>query len=1171
MPKLLNTPGAIPLFIAVFLNAFIDLGHKIIVQNTVFKLYDGPTQVALTALVNALMLLPFIFLLSPAAFLSDNFRKTRVMQVAAWAGLVLTLLITLFYYLGWFWPAFTMTLLLGAQAAIYSPAKYGYLKELFGKNRLGEANGVMSATSIVAILAGIFAYSIVFELLYPAEAQTTEQVLRAIAPVGWLLVLNAAVEVAMVYRLPAQAPVARTQVFSLAGYATGRVFKDDLAPLAHSRVIRLSVLGLATFWGVGQVMLAAFPAFVKEELQVTNTIAVQGILACTGIGIGLGSYVAGRVSRNYIETGLLPLGALGIALGLLVLTHLHSMTGFALVFLVVGFCGGVFTVPLNALVQFNAEENALGRTLAANNWVQNVVMLAFLGVTLAFSLAQLPSKTLLQMIALVALVGCFYTVYQLPQSMMRFVVSYLLSRRYRVRVQGIKNIPATGGVLMLGNHVSWIDWAILQMASPRPVRFVMLRSIYERWFLKWFFDLFGCIPIESGARSRKAIETVAECLSRGEVVCLFPEGAISRTGHLGEFRKGYERACDMVGDDVVIVPFYLRGLWGSQFSRSSRRLKSDSSQGLMRDLIVAFGQPLAKNTPRDVLKRRVLDLSIRSWQDYVDELGTLSTSLVSSLKKVGHRTAIFDTLGAQLSGYKTLTAAVTLARRMAAHPAQQVGILLPTSAAGVICNIAALLAGKTLVNLNYTASQEAFISALQQADIKQVYTAQRFLTKLQAKGIATDSLLAGVERIEMEQLGASISGREKLLTLALSIILPAAVLQRLWVKTTSADAPAVILFSSGSEGTPKGVQISHKNILANVKQVVDVLNTQDEDVVMANLPLFHAFGLTVTQFMPLLQGLPMVCHADPTDALGGAKAIASFRATILFGTSTFLRLYVRNHKIHPLMLESLRIVVAGAEKLHADVRQGFNQKFNKPIYEGYGATETTPVACVNLPDKIETQSWHIQLGHRLGSVGMPLPGSSCMVVDPTTFEELPSGQAGMILIGGPQVMLGYLNQPEKTAQAIRVIDGMRWYVTGDKGYIDEDGFLFIVDRYSRFAKIGGEMVSLSQVENAIKAQLPSSDSDLLVVALADDKKGEKLVVLHEGTLETERLRQQLLQNGLSALAIPSLWFAVEQLPKLGSGKTDFAQAKLLAERLVAGGAPVAQDPTASEQDAEAGA
>ncbi|MCR6653323.1 MAG: acyl-[ACP]--phospholipid O-acyltransferase [Cellvibrionaceae bacterium] len=1149
MKKLRHFTGAIPFFTAVFLNAFVDLGHKIVIQNTVFKLYDGPPQIMLTALVNSLILLPFILLLNPAGFLSDKFRKTEVMRLSAWAAVACTVLITLFYYLGWFWAAFAMTFLLAAQSAIYSPAKYGYIKEMFGKERLGEGNGVVSALSIVAILAGIFVYSVLFETgyRYAGGLESEAEVLRAIAPIGFLLILNSLVEVVMMYRLPEQLPTGVTEQFSWSRYLTGRTFKEDIRPLSRSRVIRLSVIGLATFWAVGQVMLAAFPAFYKETLGNDNTILVQGILACSGIGIALGSMFAGKFSRNYIETGLLPLGALGIAIGLWLLPGATSGWAFAAIFLFVGFAGGVFIVPLNSLIQYYAGEHELGKTLAANNWVQNMVMLSFLILTAVFAYFGWSSKTLLMLIAVVAVIGCVYVVSQLPQSLMRFLLGYLLSRRYKVAVQGMKNIPTRGGVLLLGNHVSWIDWAILQLACPRPLRFVMLRSIYQRWYLKWFFDLFRCIPIESGPRSRKALTEVAEALNRGDVVCLFPEGTISRTGHLADFRRGYERACEQVNDDVVIVPFYLRGLWGSQFSRSSARLKANSSL-LNRDLIVAFGAPLPKSTTADVLKRRVFDLSITSWNEHVKTLPTISRAWIASAKKTGSNLALADfTMDRELSGNQALAGSLILARRVRPKKLEQnIGVLLPTSAAGALMNMAVLLAGKTIVNLNYTASREALEQAINQAGIRTIYTSNRFMRKLEARGIHLQELFMDLDVVDLEQLNGAVPVWEKLLTFIGVLCTPGWLLKTIYTSRQNSQDTAAILFSSGSEGAPKGVMLSHENIVANVKQVAEVLNMEDRDAIIANLPLFHAFGLTITQFLPLLEGCPMICHADPTDALGCAKAIARYRATIMCGTSTFLRLYCRNHKVQPLMLDSLRVVVAGAEKLSEDVRTAFQLKFNKPLFEGYGATETTPVASVNLPDKMETQTFQVQRGNKSGSVGMPLPGTSCMIVDPETFVELPTGEAGMILIGGAQVMQGYLNNAEKTASVIKEIYGTRWYITGDKGYIDEDGYLFIVDRYSRFAKIAGEMVSLGAVENVIRALLDDAEKEVIIVALPDAKKGEKLVALHNFDLQPESLKPQMLNAGLNPLALPSEWFRLESLPKLGSGKTDFGKAKQLA-------------------------
>ena len=1154
MSRLLQNHGAIAYLVAVFLNAFVDLGHKITIQNTIFKVYDGQTQVILTALVNGLILLPFILMLSPAGFVGDRYPKDRVLRASAWAALFLTLGITACYYLGWFWPAFGMTFLLAVQSAFYSPAKYGYIKPLFGKQKLGAANALVQAVTIVAILAGTVVYSVFFETLFPQGASDSATILKSVAPLGWVLVINAALELAAMYRLRTLEPGDPSKRFSTADYLRGRLVGQNLAVISKREVIKLSIIGLAVFWSVGQVLLAAFPAYAKAEFGVTNTILIQGILACTGVGIVLGSWLAGRISRHHIETGLIPLGALGVAFSLGYVPVMESMLSQALLFVGVGFAGGLFIVPLNALIQFHAGEHEMGRVLAVNNWVQNLSMAGFLGLTVLFALQGFDSKLLLQLIAVVAAVGCFYTVFKLPQSLVRILLTFVMSRRYRVDVQGLDNLPGRGGVLLLGNHISWVDWAIVQIASPRPVRFVMLKSIYDTWYLNWFFRLAGCVPIQQGAGSRDALAKVTEALNNGEVVCLFPEGTISRTGHLGEFRRGYERACEQANDDVVIVPFYLRGLWGSQFSRSSERMKRTSGNAIKRDLVVAFGKPLPKDTGADLLKRRVFDLSISSWSTHVERLPTLPEAWIASAKQVGSKLAIGDTLQpggkADLSGYRALAGALTLSKRIRRlSPEQNIGLLMPTSAGGVLANMAALMAGKTLVNLNYSASVEALLSAIEQAEIKTLYTSERFIAKLAQRGQDLQPLLEQVEVVYLEQLREQFSKPELLFNLALVRLLPSALLQRLLCRRRDSQATAAILFSSGSEGAPKGVMLSHRNIMANLKQAADVLNLQDDDAVMASLPLFHAFGLTVTQFLPLIEGVLMVCHADPTDALGIAKAVARYRTTVMCGTSTFLRLFVRNSKVHPLMLDSLRIVVAGAERLNSDVRDGFKTKFGKPIYEGYGCTETTPVASVNLPDALDTRYWQVQQGGKPGTVGMPLPGTSFKVVDPDSLEELPTGEAGMILIGGVQVMQGYLNKPDKNAEVLKTLDGERWYVTGDKGSIDEQGFLTIHDRYSRFAKLGGEMVSLSAVEQAVRDSLGGTDQqeqELVAVNLSDDKKGEQIVLLHEAELDSSAVRKAMIDNGTSALLVPGRWLRVESVPKLGSGKTDFGAAKALA-------------------------
>jgi len=1149
MKSLLSIRGFSAFIGVAFINAFVDLGHKIIIQNTLFKGFDGDLQVLLTAVVNGLILLPFILLFTPSGYLADKYPKNKVMRLAALAAVGITLLITWCYYQGQFTAAFVLTFVLAMQSALYSPAKYGYIKELVGLDNLSEGNGWVQAVTMVAILGGIVAFSALFELrLEGAEQLAPEQTLRRIAPLGWLLVAGSLLETWLAFRLPKLQQTDREQRFDWRRYRTGRVLKANLLLLYRHKPIWLSIIGLTLFWSISQVMLAVFPTYAELYLAQHNTFVIQGVMAMAGIGIMLGSMVVGRLSRHHINIALIPLGACGVAAGLLLLPQAGSMSLLALLFLLIGFTGALLNVPLNALIQFHSEKPLTGRVLAGSNFIQNIGMLAFLGLTVFFSAARLDVRMLLWLLAALAVGSALFAIITVPEALIRTLVAFFMKRTYRLQVLGFEHLPEDGrGTLLLGNHISWLDWAMVQMACPRHVYFVMDRAIYRRWYLKWFLDLYRVIPISAG-NSREGLERVRELLNQGKVVCLFPEGMISHLGQLGRFHRGFERAC--VGADGVIVPFYLRGLWGSLFSRASEKLTRLRRSGLKRDVMVAFGAPMPLDSTAEKVKQQVFELSIHTWEHYARTLEPLPRAFIQTVKAKPAEWAITDADGEPLGHHRLLTACALFSRRLKRTAGQNIGLLLPTTTAGAIANMAALMAGRTVVNLNYTASLEAQLAAAEQAGIRTLVTARRFVDKLQQRGIDPAPLFAGRQVLFMEDLKAAIGKPEALLTLVLVKLLPAALLKGWLCQRCRLEDTAAILFSSGSEGAPKGVMLSHRNIMANLRQVSDVLNVREEDRLMASLPLFHAFGLTVTCLMPLIEGIPVVCQPDPTDARQIGRGVARHGVTLLFGTSTFLRIYTRSRKLHPLMFRSLRAVVAGAEKLDPLVREAFERRFLVPVFEGYGCTETTPVASVNLPGHLDPVSGQVQEASRPGTVGMALPGSTFRIVDPDTLDVLPTGEDGLILIGGTQIMQGYLNEPEKTAAAVVERGSLRWYKTGDKGHLDEDGFLTIVDRYSRFAKLGGEMVSLSAVEARIRQLLERPELPLVAVNLADPQKGERIILLVEAEdIDPAGVREQLIRAGMSPLMLPAAVYTVGKVPLLGSGKTDFGAARALAREL----------------------
>lgn len=1140
--------GFSPFVVIAFVNAFTDLGHKIIIQNALFKMLDGSELRIYTAVIQAMILLPFIMTFTPAGYLADRFAKQRIIQVCAALTVPITLAIIWCYHLGAFWPAFGLTFVLALQSAFYSPAKYGYIRELVGRTRLVPANAALQAAVLTAILGGTVAYSFLFESLLTADYHSMGEILQQVEVAGWLLFVGAVIETLLALRLPARPPVVQP-AFSVRRYLGAGYLRDNLKRVSRSRGIWLSIVGLSVFFAVNQVILATYGAHLKEVIGETDTRIANGLMALAGVGIVVGAIFAGRWSRNYIETGMIPAGALGMFVGMLLLPGIHHLPTLGGLFLFYGFCAGLFIVPLNSLIQFYAREGESGVVLAGNNFIQNIAMLAFLALSIAVAQAGISTYWTLYALAAVALIGFLYALLQLPQSFVRYLVRGLLAPRYRLQVVNVDHMPRESGVLLLGNHVSWLDWAILQMASPRPIRFVMARTYYEKWYMRWFLDLFGVIPIAPGA-SKDSLQKVHEALTKKEVVAIFPEGHISRNGHLSTFRSGFERAA--AGTGAAILPFYLHGLWGSQLSyANSAYQKQSQGRQFSRLITVAFGQPLDCDSDAATVKQAVQETSIHAWDEHVTSLPNLSASFIHTA--CANRSKLCITDGQNRLSYGNLLTAV-LAFRGALKPAlsqaDNVGILLPASAGAVIANLVVLLDSRTIVNLNYTSPAPTVARSIEKAGIRTLLTSRLFLTKLEKRGIDLAPLTAVCEFIYLEEVRGQIRPWHWAIAFLQSRLLPGSWLSWFYTRKITLQDTAAILFSSGSEGSPKGIMLSHANILGNCKQIASVLNPDERDVILNALPTFHAFGLTVTTLLPLLEAIPMVCQADPTDARAVGQLVASQRITILIATATFLRMYMRSKKVHPLMFDSLRIVVTGAERLPADVRDGFRNKFGKVVFEGYGATETTPVATVNIPDLLLDQKGTVQTGNKPDSVGLPLPGTRVRIVDPETLRSLPAGEAGLVLIGGTQVMQGYLDDPDRTAAALVELDGLRWYRSGDKGKLDDDGFLTILDRYSRFAKLGGEMVSLSAVEQAINELLDNQEVAVLAVALPEPSKGEQIVMLVDDVDYAAGLRTRVQASDLTPLMQPRHYFAVDVIPTLGTGKADLSGAKLLAAELL---------------------
>ena len=1141
----------------VFCNAVVDVAHKVLLQNIAFKIFDGSTQVIWISIINALIIIPFLLLFTVSGYLSDKYNKKDILVYGAVSSFILSGLMIISYMSGDFYFAMFSLLLLAAQSAIYSPAKFGLILDIYGKKNLSSGNASLQAISIVAILFSIAIASLVFENFYNTNnlqnITTKEELLSAILPLTYYILpvafLEMVVSILFLRRINTSYIKNETLALNKQEFLKGKLLAKNIKAISSHNVIFLSVIGLSIFWGVSQATMAVFPSFAKMYLNITDVFIINGVIGASGIGIAIGSVIYSKLSKQYIEIGTIPLSFLGMAITLFISTIVESPLLIGISFLVFGIFGGMFVVPLNALIQFNAKKRVLGTILAGNNWFHSLSMFLMLCMTTLVSYYDLDPLNTIYLILSIIIIGTIYTMYKLPQSLILLFLKIVVGLKYKLEVDGVKNIPSSGGVLLLGNHISWIDWAIILMAVPREVKFVMDKTIYSKWYLTWLLKMFKCIPI-SNSSSKTTIQIIAKELDDGNMVVLFPEGSITRNGHLGEFKRGFEKILELTTTDIRVIPFYIRGLWESMFSRANTKFKKSKK---VNSVTVSFARTIKKEKANVVtVKKEVINLSTKSWEAHIQNLNPLNETIFDRLKEVSNDLIFADSTGLELSGTKFLTASILFKDLLKKEiKGQNIGLLIPTTSAGAFINYSVLMLGKTAINLNYTSEINSLKSSINLAEIKSVIASRKFIEKLESKGINIKEILDMVEVIYVEDLKPKISKLKGLITLLSVKFIPSFILKPIHLAKTNKDDVVMILFSSGSEGIPKGVELTGDNILGNAQQIANIINVNEDDTIVGSLPLFHAFGIVVTTYMPLIEGIKCVAHPDPTDGLGVAKLVSKYKATIMCGTSTFFRLYTKNQKIHPLMFESLRLIVAGAEKLREDVRVEFKKRFGKEIFEGYGATETSPVASCNLPDKV-APDFSIQIGHKMGTVGMPIPGTKIKIVDPQTFKELGINEEGMILISGIQVMRGYLKNEEKTKQVLKVINGKTYYITGDKGKIDEDGFVTIVDRYSRFAKLGGEMISLGAIEDKISKLIELKEDsliDFIVTSIEDEKKGEKIVLLisHVENEYILELKEKILKNFENKLMIPSEIKIVQDIPKLGSGKKDFNASKILAK------------------------
>jgi acyl-[acyl-carrier-protein]-phospholipid O-acyltransferase/long-chain-fatty-acid--[acyl-carrier-protein] ligase len=721
------------------------------------------------------------------------------------------------------------------------------------------------------------------------------------------------------------------------------------------------------------------------------------------------------------------------------------------------------------------------------------------------------------------------------KAVLRCLIGTVAGFLYRIKV--VRNAPLPdGGFILVPNHLSWGDAVLLLVATPRPIRFLVDSQIYQRRVLRPWLHAIGALPISS-TRAKEAIRTAAQAVKRGEIVCIFPEGEISRSGNLLRIQRGFELIAREA--QAPVVPVWLDEVWGSILSFSGGRYFFKQPEVFPCSVTVAFGSPLCDGEAvSSVLRERLMDLGERCFQERSMLRGHLGRAALKALSRNPGCELLVDGMdGSRLTRGMLLACGLALAaflRRTCREP--RIAIVLPSGKGATIANLAVVLAGKVPVNLNFTAARQSLEAACRIAQLNTVITAKSFEAKLVEFPWPARVLY-------LEELLPTLKGKVALWRGLIQCV-PSSLVARLAKISHHGDrSEAVTLFTSGSSGDPKGVVLSHRNLLGNVRQFSHMSGLKKGDTILSCLPLFHSFGSTVNLWFPILEGLRMVTYPTPLDIPKNAELIEEHGIKMLCSTPTFLRGYLR--KAEPKQLRSLELVITGAEKLPVDVAEAFEERFGKRVLQGYGLTETSPVASVNLPDPpVPWPGCPLQSSNRKGAVGKLMPGMTAQIRNPETGEKLNLHETGMLWLKGVNIFEEYLGDPKRTAEAVQ--DG--WLRTGDLGRFDEDGFLYIEGRISRFSKIGGEMVPHETVEVAICSALEISGEEraIVVTGVPDESKGEALVLLTSRDLELSVLRTKLASDGLPNLWIPRKMARVPEIPHLASGKLDLQKIQTLA-------------------------
>jgi acyl-[acyl-carrier-protein]-phospholipid O-acyltransferase/long-chain-fatty-acid--[acyl-carrier-protein] ligase len=1130
---LLKSKRFLPLFIAQFFGAFNDNVFKnALVIFITYKIgqESGVNPQILVTLVAFLFILPFFLFSALAGQIADKFDKAQIAKIIKFIEIFLMSFAIVGFYTKNLPLLMSVLFAMGMHSAFFGPVKYGILPQLLKKDEIIAGNGLISSATFISILLG----TIIGGLLILQES--------GVLILAFIMILASLLGFSSSFFIPKTGSQDNFKI-------SFNIFSQSLKIIAQAkqnRRIFLSIIGISWFWFIGATFLAQFPNFTKNILFGNNEI-VTLLLTVFSIGIALGSLICnrllkGEVSAIYAPISLILISIFTIDLYFSSLSLVHfdeNLVDFAAFvksganlriladFFLIAIASGVYIVPLYAIIQSESEDENRARIIAALNIFDSGFMVCSAIFTVILLKLNFTIAQIFLAIAFVNFIVVVYVCKLLPDALPKSILRAIFKALYKVEIKGLENYRnASGNVVIVANHTSFLDAALIATFLPDKFSFAVDTQIATRWYFKPFFKMADIFPIDP--TNPMAVKSMINLVKQGKRLMIFPEGRITMTGTLMKVYSGPAVIAQKA--DAMIIPIRIDGAQYSPFSRLKGRVRIKLFPKITLTVMPAqkLSAPddVGASEKRNILANKLYDLMTELVFETSNYKKTLFSSLIDAAKINGFSHKIIEDFTFKSLNYRGLIAksfGLGLVFEKISKPKEFVGVLLPNSNVTAVTFFALHAFSRIPTMLNFSSGVSNLLASAKTADLKTIITSRNFIEKAKMEDVILEFEKQGQKIVYLEDLAQKTGFFTKIYAFFTSFT-PESFYKIKNKKYQDANLPCVVLFTSGSEGSPKGVVLSHKNIQANRCQLSSKIDFGPKDIVFNALPMFHSFGLTGGTLLPILSGVKTFFYPSPLHYKIVPELIYSTNATILFGTNTFLNGYARF--AHNYDFYSLRYVFAGAEKVFDETRKIWAEKFGVRILEGYGATETSPIISVNTA-----------MQNKAGSVGKAVPSINIKLEEVAGIDD-----GKRLIVQGSNVMLGYLLADNPgVLQATKNNE----YDTGDIVFVDDEGYIFIKGRAKRFAKIAGEMVSLTAVEANLSKLWPNNAC--AVVALPDDKKGEQIILLTEKKdAQRSDISTFFKENGLSELAVPKSIIYVDKVPLLGTGKVDYVEVRAIA-------------------------